>query len=775
MSSVIQKKIRSYLSIRNDLHKLYSAIHETQVGSDLRQSLKDLYEFDQLCYSYYALKSYYDLSKSRWDLDYRNLLDDLASLNGRIEDKIPLFELYAEFPELQVLRRQLKENAKEGGKVAYLIVSLSTDIVALKRFLTDAESSSKTEPTKTDKPKDAPNNTTAKLTASVQSKEPLLKEPEKKEPEIKAPVARASETKSAESKVAQTDQILNKPLPNAGNADYMGIIQTQMASGATTIPPTNPEIPHEVPSSRKGPDQINSTTIPQTNAQLARVTSAQLQKINPPQSPHTAEFGFKRASGSQSPNGKRKPTDDSFSQFTTWTREHDVCIFKAALHSPYVATTAIQVAIKRDFGVIISPEAAETLRLHYGMTERTKDKYQYYIQAFHLVASQYHDNRQYVTVPWAEIRMQFARKTDMTLEDWEVKGRYLLFLLHRAVYGSSGEPPSNYSDLADEYRKITVFRGQSSLLGEQESPSSNKLPPRLEFSREKPTIAVDVEEEIWTARMLALLVAAHVKIPLGTPNRLLSIKHYILLESGKDIDVKEVEERLKWKDIIQAVEKLRYTLPTEQMAYNQVVALANPASMHAPATKSTPTTPNQTNSKAKPASQTAPQSVTHAVSQSAPQISPQVVLQAASQASQATQTAYPKHAQSSTQQQPEPARNQFDKLLDDIEKLARPDWYYLTKIKQSTLTEFWNFEKCKCIYVTVDYLSKIPSDTRDLTLKVARSNLKKMTRLRLLRGFKIKVLETLVENKLMHMMELDVFDPLMVAVITSNLGKKSSV
>lgn len=697
MSTGIHKKIRSYLSIRNDLYKQYRTIQQSEVSADLRQNLADLFEYDQLCYSYHALKSYYDLSKSRWDLDYRNLLDDLASLNARIEEKIVLVDLFGEFPELQMLRRQLKENAKEGGKVAFLIVSLSTDMDAVKQFMADIEVSDWT-------PERNVSATPSKETTKVPQ---------------------------------QAIQSATQPAQPAARPET----QQNRAATQPSHPPSQGAAPTTTP-----PSTLSNATASNASQQVAEST--------------------KRASDSQSPVGKRTSLDESFSRFTTWTREHDLSIFRAAAQNPLVPINAIQLALHRDFGVLISPEACRTLMLHYGMDPRTKDKYQYYIQAFHLVASQFHHNRQYVTVPWAEIRLQFARKTGLTLDDWEVRGRYLLFMLHRAVYGTSGEPPSNYSDLADEWRKISDFRGQGSRLAAGKHVPDSQVPPRLEFSKQQASIAVDSEEEIWTPQMLALLVTAHLKIPPGTPNRILSIKHYIYLESKKDIDVREVEERLKWKDIVNAVERIRMS----QAIQNPII----------PITQSQSPQPQVFQATQPPVSQTlGSQTKVNQTPSGKPQLASQqwqvTPLSNKVQPSQVTKVSQTTPGQTS-QIQSSPAStprtiNQFDALLDTIEKLAKPDWYYKPKFPPGTLTEFWDFDKCKCVYVTVEFFAKIPTDTPDLTLKVARANLKKMTRLRLLRAFKIKVLEALVENKLMHMMEQDVFSPLMVAVITSNLGK----
>lgn len=722
----------------SDLQDQYSSITQTQVDPGLRQSLTNLYEFDRLCYSYHALKSYYDLSKSRLDLDYRNLLDDLASLNARIEDKIPVAELYSVFPQLQVLRRQLKENAKEGGKVAFLIVSLSADMGVFQTLLEGIDASATRETPAAAKQTEPP----SKPVTSATPMDVQTGESRGLRASNGAPVA--SNTQSAH------------PAP-VSRAQAAGEISRVAGIHSTSAEP--------LASSTGGPDRKPAPHKPSVEATHKPSTDlgTTAQKRTPP--PVLASPSKKRAV-SASPNSKRA-ADDSFGRFRTWTREHDVCIFQAALKDPHNAVGAIRDGLRHQFGVAISPDAAKTLRLHYGMASLTHDKYQYYIQAFHLVALQFHDNRHYVTVPWAEIRMQFARRTGLTLDDWEVRGRYLLFLLHRAVYGSSGEPPSNYSDLHENWKREIASRA---LAPNPLVP----LPARLDFSTNNDHITVEDEETVWTPQMLALLVTAHVKVPLDTPNRMLTIKHYMRLASNVDIELKEIEDRLRWKDIEGAVFRGR------QDAYQAAQARgANAMAILLLVSSSPARGPGNGPGNHVSASQP----LKNHVSASQPlqnQVSASQPVRARVPASQLQNHVPPSQPQnhvppSQLQNHAPPTQsrplNQFDQLLNEIDALKRPDWYYHSKIKPAILTEFWDFEKCKCVYITVEFVLKIPHDTDDLTLKVARSNLKKVARLRLLRAFKIKVLESLVENKLMHLMEHDVFDAAMVATIHSNIGR----
>lgn len=834
MSTGIQKKIRSFLGTRDDLLKKYLDIHQTQVDPDLRQSLVDLYEFDQLCYSYYALKSYYDLSKSRWDLDYRNLLDDLASLHSRIEDKIPLSELYLEIPEVKVLRREFRENAKEGGKVAFLIVSLSTQMSVLNEII-GLGSGNGTPVERTDE-KDKQQESTKEHEKPTEAGSQKPIEAGSQKPVSNVAVSTAHEYTQAygisqvpSGLFSRAEQLLyGTPLPQAPFAGNQRVPQ------ATNVPSSG-----QVPVAANVPNRVHGTI---QTPNLQKTSGIQPIGFSPPISelrPNEAYSISKRRSFSPVPDSKRSRSDTiNFEEFKTWTREHNLCIFRAILERPYQSTAAIQLALLGKFGVSISQQAAATLELHYGYSERTKDNYQYYIQAFQLVASQFHENPGYVIVPWADIRLQFARKTGLTLDDWEVRGRYLLFLLHRRIYGESGEPPSNYSDLVEEWKKIAVIRSHLSPIGGHYQADILK-PAGLDFQSRNTSISVDDEEHTWTPELVSILIEAHSRVPKVLPNRMMAIKHFIKLKTGKEFDLKEVERRLRWRDVDIGVanlfreraqedaiqqqansaegrsqrqsqgQTLAQPQPQDQRLSERPVSKSTQEASHAyshkkdgeSATESTsgaavtlrtgaangatngvtevtftsPITHN-TAGRTQTATNTASITVTNTASTSNSASS--VVTN--SVANTTTDTAPKTKSVTSADTSREPAAatspksstngsSLFDKLLALIEVLTKPDWYFMSKMKPSIYTDFWDFEKCKCVYVTVEYLSNIPADTSDLTLRVARTNLKKMARLRLLRGFKIKVLESLVENKLMNMMEQDVFSPAMVEVIKNAL------
>lgn len=877
MSTGIQKKIRSFLGIRDDLLKKYLEVLQTHMNPDLRQSLTDLYELDQLCYYYYALQSYYDLSKARWDLDYRNLLDDLSSLQSRIEDKIPVSELCNEIPELKVLRREFRENAKEGGKVAFLIISLSVDTLVLKDILslglgTTLPRAKNITPMESSKEQESPKvaeseklvsatsnhlnvfsdyNTPQATSGSVSQPYQRLQGAPLPRPQFPGPAQSSQATNIQNHQIPRATSVANAQVPGAANDPNVQVPK------ATNIPSVH----------RPGIGQSLSFPVP---AALAR--------------PNEATSTSKRPSLSPVSDMKRKKTTDGFEfqEFRTWTREHNLCIFRAVIHNAQ-STVAIQQALLDQFGVKISPQAAATLKLHYGYSPKTMDYYQYYNQAFQLVASQFFENQNYVIVPWADMHLQFARKTKLILEDWEVRGRFLLFLLHRRVYGKSGEPPSNYSDLVEEWKKVVAVRNK---LSSNTSQPTIQGPAGLDFQSRSTSISVDEEEQAWTPQTLNALIEAHSHLPKGIPNRMMAVKHFIRLRSGKDIDVKEIERRLKWRDVeigvanslreqadirSKVVEQAKNTeaaqrenneqsreqsqqqterhnqqqaqipnqqhtqVPSQQIqryiqlqyqrsnqmapsaftemspslkAYLQRKDVVGSSTANGEstanngigavnkATSSTEKSEVTTGTLIVPDDDASPDSITTGTTATVPvpnsetstatntaaiatniasTISATAATTSNTVAKPAGVTPDTSIAEDTTTKYSSPKSStldgpsQFNRLLTDIERWSKPDWYYESKLIPSVFTKFWDFEKCKCVYSTVEYFANIPADTPDLTLHVARSSLKKMTQLRLLRGFRIKVLESLVENKLMNMMELDIFSPAMVEVTKNAL------
>ncbi|KAJ8143868.1 hypothetical protein OY671_003032 [Metschnikowia pulcherrima] len=137
MNSALEKKLRSFLNDRRDLQVQYTKLKESAEDLDLesREDLQALYDYDQLYYSHNAIKSYFEVSKSEWDLNDRQPFDSFADLMPKVEAKLHIDDLCFQHHGLQVLRRQLKENAQEGGKIAHSMMNTSATPEDLKNII----------------------------------------------------------------------------------------------------------------------------------------------------------------------------------------------------------------------------------------------------------------------------------------------------------------------------------------------------------------------------------------------------------------------------------------------------------------------------------------------------------------------------------------------------------------------------------------------------------------------------------------------------------------
>lgn len=855
----MQKKIHNYLATRDELLGRYSAA-KARVLDLLQVYATSLYEFDQLCYSYYALKSYYDLSKTRWDSDYRNLLDELALLNTRLEDKIPIADLYTLLPELAVVRRLLKENAKEGGKVAHLMVASSADLGALKLQLKSGSDKSAAavlvagagypeataaRPSTTEAEHGRTDLVRPKIVAQPGANQPAVQSTGLKQKSVKEatatgskPAAIVTRDNSARDASSLVEVVQASTPPQAITAalgapkaskepetsSFNGHITSNTASkiskttafpttaataatpaqtaplasssGPATVPGTA-EVPTNTPTAAAitQPSIVNSTpTAPAASNEQAlkpklAPTVNDVFKEGPRKELSPAPATKRREPSPGTPDSKRSKREDrSFDAFPSWTREHVKSFTVAAAKDPQRPIIAIQEALRKNFDVIILPDAANTLRLHYGMVPSTIGKYRYYNQAFNLVAQSFYENRQkYVTVPWADLRLHFARKAMVNIQDWEIKGRYALFLLHRRTYGPQGEPTSNYVDLVEDFQRSMIINRVE--LPTQLHNLATPVPQSpLTFSKESPVVSLDTADR-WTPELINHLIDAEVKIPLDSTRRTAVIMHYIRLKTGHTFTQQEIEERRKWKDVEIAVEYKREVIRRQQESQappkasplaatesrqqtpvaNKIVA-SSVGSTSEPVLQGSQLSPVQSSANAAPAATTAKQAIlaqneaspaSHAASEATPS-TPIVAL------AEQNELATPSASNSTTKKK----SNHFDKLLEILKVERHPEWHYQKILQNAELSPFWTLERCRTIVSTIEYMSQFPQDTNDITIKVARLNMVKVMMLRFLREHQLKIDASLIEARIMRMMQLDVFDEPLCRLINDYFRNK---
>lgn len=699
MSAVLQKKVRSFLAAQYELQAKYRSILDVPKNTQLAAELTLIHEYDQLVYSFTAIKTYYDLSKSRWESDHRNQMDEFETLNSRITDKLPIADLYEECPELAVIRREYKELAREGGKLAHLLIASSSDLSLLHQLTSDFAGFPSLSPTpaasKAPGPKAAPKEKTpAKAAPSEESPQPkrrkLQSSLESLSPKPAQPAPRPAQTKPKKAViVVDVDEPSDGETEQRTQNTQKGITDTQ----ATPSTSASPEAPTTKDHKPKVAKRDSSSDSDRPRSQQSTPLASEAPELTQLLSPQTVL------------------KDASFSKFPTWTREHVHILVNAALSvglgsNEFTQDDAICLAIRRRFNISITRRAAEALRLHYGLTPNTMDNYKYYIQAFDSVAAHYYANRNYVTTPWAELRNQFNRNTGRIWPDWEVKQRYYLFELHQKVYGKQGEPSSNYADIVATYKKTIRQAPDKSVAAsaqQKDAATLTQMEPGspLQFEQEPVTTT---KSSIWPQHIMETLVEGAIKVPNKAKNRIQQVVQYIKVRSGFEASEPDVKERLSWASVKRRIEMGR--LEKERAAKSKA-------------------------SKAK----TEPLSSSDVVDS----IHKPITVQG----------------------------NQFNKLLAEIraKEDSHPTWFYNEKFPPTKLTNFWTLGRTVCIWSTIEFLSRRQTQVDVPTMMVAKQKLHKIIMLRLLREHKLRVSESSLNARILRMMELDLFDPLLCQAI----------
>lgn len=803
MEGALQKKLRSFLNERRVLQTQYLKLKQETEDQDIetREDLAALHEFDQLVYSYNAIKSYYDVSKSDWAFKDRQPFDLFGDLIPKTEAKLHVGELCDKFNGLQVLRRLLKDNAKEGGKLSHLMMTSSAKPedwkVHTDQLMTELN----------ELPVDEPMGNSLRAWSSITTKgksESIKKGPEKKaiskvpngktsilenlhqeqqkpqEPRIGNPselvsistspdvvnvpadskasgkkssadisingknklatpkastrlengtatqkstgkdkgkdiVSLGKSSENSSSKLGLTAQqnskrndnpeerFLNSPalkkqkiLPTLSNAvdqeSDQPIYTNKLSSQNTPISTSTkrvvsttavePKETSETPESQFGSPPIKRTPMP-----LSELLNSLKDRTNENTNKKSPEAP---ASSKLSEKPKRPSSESgSFTQFPTWSKDYVRCIVKAAASQPRAPAQAIQSALQGKCKIKIRLEEAEMLRLHYGLMKATMDNYEYYIQTFHLVATQFSEKRaRYVTMPWSDMRVQFARACHLQLEDWDIKGRYNLFNLHRRVYGKQGEPSSNYRDEVEEFKKMYTYRKGSSFLkiknnAPQDGPSG--FPGNAQESSTNgstKTLAATGNSDIWSPQVFKVLVDGYCIIPEGA-SKALALIQFIRLKLNVDVGLDQVLEKCKSKEFLHEVKK---RLPNQsEDSISKFLAQAPSANSLQPKT------------------------------------------------------------------------SQLDYNLEQMSSKEHTDDYYKAKFK-GNLSDFWDFGKTKCIMSTVEYASIMPPNTKVPHFKAVRRNVLIYVKLRLLKEHKVQVPEETIKTRIVRMMELDMFD-----------------
>lgn len=734
--SVLQRKIEHFLTTKNDLEAEYKLIVKSQPHDDSETGLKDLYEFDQLCYLYIALKSYYDYSQTTWDLDYRNILDDLASIVQKMEDKIPIAEIVGNVPQLNVIRRQLRENAKEGGKVASSMVQSTADMETFNAVIASCNSQhvNETETMSRQLPKNKP-----RTPQRVTDKSSTTKISQHSENRHGLP------SRDSDSKIAS---VSTSPTPDSGSSN-------PSESGK---PPSNiaAQNIYELSTSENDEQPDSGTTKPTET--------------------HTSN-GLKRGAPQVTSHSQKRIKQVFFTHLDSWKPEYVRVLYQVAMINPHRINQSVQEAFREKFNISLSYDAVHALLFHYGILSESMEHYQYYIQTFHSVASKFYVNRhKYVTEPWAELKKLFTRKTDYTLSDEEVKGLYELFVLHRQTYGPTGEPPAYYEPLWEDFNRIHKFRKYNKLNIPTISKAKESKPNDAATNYQPAQFSTDEHHRSinhstnWTPAMNDAIIRADAAVGEGSGRELLIQQK--LRQEGFSVSLEDIGIKLGNAAVVESAKVLKQRIRETMHHFPQPSRQLLSRELTDQFGNQTPQpNPNQAGASRPALSSIPPSTGNQAQSGNATSTAHKSTNSSVAEASKTPSKSLPQGVKRVAPRTGDQSKH-FDGFMEQIAKSARPEWHYHKRFDKLPASSFWDFEKNKTITTVVDHISLIPENTLNATERVARANLMKLITLRFLRLHQIMISEDYLQARLIKMMEKDVFDPKACRLINDQLTKK---
>lgn len=537
MGRAIETRINNYLISKYELERKYKDLKNSSEVGDLLQDLKDLYEFDQLFYAYQAIKSYYQHSKSRQNSDARNNLDDFSLNAERTKLKLRIADLNQKIPGLAVLRRSLLENSQEGGKLAAKLVQSQLNFSELKINWTRASQPRSVEASPSSKTQShsAPDSTTRHVsngfaahthtnesttenTESIKAQHKSTTNPQQSATQNADALEILEEaTSNNESFSAAHDASLEPP-HDKPSQEMHNIIATlpvtliELSKEALLHAPKAVEMVSKLSGNGNGQSRVNDSLSTSNAAHIEELISGETSIKNKMTRRRELESGY-------FPRTKRPMEEGSFRSFDTWTRDHCRCIVKAAQSDQNNPVVAIQRAIEEEFGVTVTPQAAETLYRYYGLKFTDKNFYDSYNKAFKSIVDSNSEGGYNLAISWTQLRQLFKLMTGYNLFDWEAKERYYFYLLHRRVYGDVGEPRSNYADLIENYHRGVPIKRKS---------NENQ----------------GIETKMSLHDLSLLLSEALVYFPHETEQRSSAIMDYIYERSGEEMSLAVVEKAI---------------------------------------------------------------------------------------------------------------------------------------------------------------------------------------------------------------------------------------
>lgn len=805
MSFASLRKVRNYREAKTKLEGQYQALKlslfseevDEQEDVDVAKAFELLVEMDHLFYNFNALKSYFEVSKVPLKFDEEQLIYDMTKFQDKIEKKIPIAELVSVIPNLAILRREFRENAKEGGKIAHQLMMSTADLSNL--FESDSPLDLSypvlhypqnepeahyllTQPIYLEIPSESPRDKIqTPISVNVPSKSPSITVVSSKslspQPSTQPSVAPAQLAPAPSSKAKSSSQAALAPTS-----------QPKSSPLARTVPPSG---------------QKESTKIPSTTAEKSTYTPS-----------------------TKSTKPSNKPYESSLSKLDSWTQDYTEWLFQLYIPVDRGTDSNIIKAFRSKFKIDLSAHLVNYLSHHYGLRNSMFFKLNRLFDTLYEEVVPPQKTEALVTRIKSILTMYDFAVTDsfvregiafrnllfktnnLTIEPYRnylnlVVKHYLLVHGEQASvvlrknfieanaeatpselrntknvaspYSSVAHTPTKHKFAAgisggladstvapatlptneknDNKKKVDSAPNGSSQLSTdlKNSQIIHDSPPKIQqnFQFNQPAEPVthatsasngDISSDLtnqrlgarvpiqgacdWTPEILAALDQAIKSVAPSTKNIHLAYSHFIKLKTGKVVPVNDISRKLQ-------------TCPST----------ASKNDINQSSDKST--TNGTTNV-----------SLTRGIKRSAPEdivanIQKRLALAVSSKLNIVDSS------------------KQFESLVYQMQISEYPNGYYEDLFDNLPRSSFWKFGMNKILVSTVQYLTTSHPEVETLTLEVARAQLPSVILLRLIRQENVSTSIDVIKNRLLKMMDHDIFSNSLTKFLQESLQKKA--
>lgn len=783
MSFASLRKVRNYKEAKDALEASYLSLKDKSFDNyepddndsiDLRKAFDLLLEMDLLFYNFNALKSYFEVSKAPLKFDEEQLIYDMTTFQNKIEKKIPIAELVSEIPTLAILRREFRENAKEGGKIAHQLLMSTADLTNL--FEPDTHTKSDTQVSATTRPRAGTGP------KKLRVRETLTAGPSKS----KAPILPPSLSP-------------NGPVLNLSHQPILLTTPSPPPPSTTSAPAQIPIPPPPVVAPTKSQ---NTGPAPTQSHQPIPPEAASKGPVAPPPSRQsnttTTTTKITSASGAY---------ESSFSKLDSWRHANVECLFQS-FKAPYSGTDAeIIQNFKNRFNIDLSEPLIDYLSHHYGLRNMLFFKLTRLFDSMcpNKVVTHQEAEALVPKIKKALISNNFAVNDSFVREG--ISFRNLLFKTNN----TTTEPYSNFLSLVVKYYLSQYGEEASSILKSNFShagpdgaldaaPSEVEnvalsAAPRKTAPRDKSKFAASIASGLagagitdstpdltvrtpngrngdvtpktklqpkhinapsygnndqlttpitnialgglpsatpsqklsysspigpkagtimWTPNMLGALEQARKSVSNSATNKILAYSYFIKLKTGVVVPVEEIEKQLSIVQSVQSVQSPQIQNPPAEPARNE--------------------------------------SLTRGIKRR-----PSDDIVADIQKKIATEVMTKLTSHNRNQVSLSSRVNQIEGLIHQMQISEFPNTYYEDLFDNLPKSSFWKFEINKVLVSTVQYLSTPHPEQDPVTLQTAKNNLAKVILLRFIREENVTTSIDVILNRLIKLLDYDIF------------------